>query len=141
MISGGLAGLNRSIPSYSEPQKYGIELDAGFNGIVNDDGVDLRNNATGAFYDNNASASGSYVRGCPEYNPRGTVLQAVGASPYTYTAGLTDETINLYSGTGVTVTIDGVAVANQSPCSFSLRPRKTATVAYITAPTMAVTRS
>lgn len=140
-ISGGFSGLNRSIPAYSEPQKYGIELDVSFNGIITVDGIDLRGNATGAFYDNNGSSTGSSVRACPGYNPKGSSLQTVGASPYAYTAGLTEEMINIYSGTGVTVTIDGTIVANQSPCSFALRPRKTATIAYATLPTMAVTKA
>jgi len=139
-VAGGLSGLNRAIPTYSEPQKYGIELDAGFNGIITVDGVDLRGNTSGALYDNNGSSSGSHVQGCPAYNPRGSILQPLGASPFAYTAGLTDEAINIYAGTGVTVTIDAVTVANQSPCSFVLRPRKTATIAYATAPFMAVTR-
>lgn len=140
-VRGGLAGKASWLPSYTEPQKYGIELDASYNGIIFADGVDLRGNATGSLYDNNGSASGSCVKSCPGYNPNGSSLQSVGASPYIYTAGLTQESVQIYGGAGVTSEIDGVFVANVSPCSFTLQPRQSVVVTYVSIPTMAINRS
>lgn len=139
-VSGGLAGKATWLPAYTELQKFGVELDAAFNGIITVDGVDLQGNSTGPFYSNGLSALGSYVSGCPGYNPRGTGLQTVGASPYTYTADMTQESVNIYGGTGVVSTINGIAVANVSPCAFVLQPRQQVTISYATLPTMAVNK-
>ena len=139
-IRGGMAGKASWLPVYTEKQKYGIELDVSYNGILTVQGVELRNNNTGALYDNNGTGQGSFVSACPGYTPRGTTLQSVGASPYTYTAGLTVEYVNLYNGTGVVSTINGVAVASTSPCSFALQPRQSVTVSYITTPTMVINK-
>lgn len=137
---GGLAGKEQTLPAYTENGKYGIEFDGAYAGVARVDGVDLRGNATGTIYDGGATAQGTRVSGCRGYNPRGPALQAVGASPYTYTAGPTQEHVNLYSGTGVVSTIGDVAVANTVPASFLLQPRQSVTITYATAPTMAVNK-
>lgn len=140
-IEGGLSGKETTLPAYTENQKYGIELDGAFSGRLVVTGCDLRSNATGAIFDNTTTSSGSNVSACPGYNPVGTSLQVVGASPYVYTSGLTLESINLYGGTGVVSTISGVAIANASPCSFVMQPRQSVTITYATVPTMAINKA
>lgn len=140
-IRGGLCGKASWLPAYTENQRYGIDLNAAYAGVLTVHAVDLRGNYTGALYSSGTSAAvGSNVSACPGYNPVGVSLQAVGASPFSYTAGLVRENINLYGGTGVVSTVGGVAVANISPCSFTLQPRQTVSISYATVPTMAVSK-
>jgi len=139
-VRGGLCGKATWLPAYTEPQKYGIELDSGFTGIIISQGVDLRGNATGSLYPGVSPALGSSVSGCPGFNPGGTGLVTVGASPFTYKAGLATENVNLYGGTGVVSTINGVAVANTVPAAFTLAPLQSVTITYSTVPTMAINK-
>lgn len=135
-IRGGLAGKAYWLPSYTENQKYGIEINS--TDLVQIDNVNTRGNATGSIYPGGATIVGSYVKSCPGFNPTGASLRTVGASPYSYTAGLAQEAVTLYGGTGVVVTVDGIALTNTTPASFVLAPRKTAVISYDTAPTMAI---
>jgi hypothetical protein len=140
-ITGGLIGKDTALPAYPEPQKCGVDLDAAFNGVLVMSGVDLRGNQSFGLYDSGLTATGSSVTNCPGYNPKGTNLQAVGASPYSYTAGLTVEGVNLYGGTGVVSSVAGVALANTVPAAFTLQPRQTVSISYATVPTMAVSKA
>ena len=140
-ISGGFIGKNYSVPSYTEKQKHGVALDAGFSGTILLKNVDLRGNDTAALYDNGTSSVYSEVSACPGYNPVGTSLVTPGASPWTYVAGLTRENVNIYGGSGVVVTVGGVALANQTPCSVVLQPRQTAVISYVTTPTVAISKA
>jgi hypothetical protein len=139
-IDGGLIGKDTTLPAYTEPQKCGIELDPAYTGTLVLRGVDLRGNQSFALFDSGGTATGSSVTNCPGVNPRGTNLQTVGASPYSYTAGLSPEAVNLYGGTGVVSTVNGVAVANTVPAAFTLQPRQTVSISYATLPTMAVNK-
>jgi len=138
-IRGGLAGKATWLPAYTENQKYGIDLNAAYGGAITIDAVDVRGNSTKGIYTAGTSAAiGSSVQKCAGFNPTGASLHAVGASPYSYTAGLAQEAVTLYGGTGVVVTVDGIALTNTTPASFVLAPRKTAVISYVTAPTMAI---
>jgi hypothetical protein len=139
-IDGGLIGKDSSLPTYTELQKCGVDLDPAYSGTLTVRGTDLRGNVTSSLADNGSTAAGSSVTNCPGFNPRGTSLQTVGASPYVYTAGLTAEGVNLYGGTGVVSTINGVAVASTSPAGFLLQPRQAVSISYATVPTMAVNK-
>lgn len=139
-VMGGLCGKDTVLPSYTENQKYGIDLDPGFTGIVCVKGVDLRGNNVGAIYDNGATAVGSSVSGCPGYNPIGATSITVGTSPFTYTSGLTSESIIISGGTVSSVTVGGVTVASASPASLVLPPRSSVIVTYSVKPTMSSVR-
>jgi hypothetical protein len=138
--NGGVWGQHPGIDPYADPQKFGIELDGTFSGTILLNGVRIQGNAVGSLYDNGTSAVGSSVKNCPGYNPRGAVLNTVGASGYVYTAGLTTEYVTIYGGSGVVCTVDGVALINTTPGSFALPPRKSVTITYTTIPTMAIVR-
>lgn len=139
-MRGGLSGKALWLPAYTENQRFGLDMDPAFSGTISMNGVDLRGNNTGALFDNGTTAVGSSVTNCPGYSPGGTALQSVGASPYTYTAGLRQEVCNVYLGTVSNITIDGVSVGVSSPCLFTLPPRKSAIITYSSVPTMAVTK-
>jgi hypothetical protein len=67
-------------------------------------------------------------------------LVSVGLSPFTYTAGSSVEYVNLYGGTVSSCTINGVVIANASPCFFALAPGQSVAITYSSPPTMAVNK-
>ena len=138
-IIGGYIG---AAESYSATQKYGIDFGAGFSGIVTVQGVDLDGNVSGSIYTSGiVPYAGSSISGCPGFNPLGAALVTPGASPYSYTAGFTTKYVNIYGGSGVTATVNGVVVANQSPSSFTLSPTQTVSIAYGSIPTIAINKA
>jgi hypothetical protein len=76
------------------------------------------------------------------YNPVGPAVITVGASPFTYTAGASPETVYIWNGTVSAVNYDKnggplVAVAcNASPCTVELGPYEQAKVTYTVIPIM-----
>lgn len=68
-------------------------------------------------------------------NPIGPSTQVVGASPWTYTAGTSPETLYLYGGTVSGVTMGGVTVANSSNTSVKLPANQSAVITYSSIPT------
>lgn len=61
---------------------------------------------------------------------------AVGASPFTYTAGARPQTINIFGGTVSQVAIGAEVVATASNIAVSLSPYQAVTVTYSVAPQM-----
>lgn len=141
-VRGGTYGKATWLPAYTEPQKYGIDIDPAAGGEIKVDGANLTGNATGPIYDGgvNTIQTGSYVRGCSGYNPGTTSLVTAPATGGSITSGFRDQMVTIYGGSGVVVSIDGVAVANTTPCAFFLPARKAAVITHTGAPTIAVTR-
>lgn len=127
-------------PGYTNLQSYAIELQSGFAGVLTVNGTKLTSANSPVILQTGSAGYGSSVSQAAGFNPQGTALQTVGASPYTYTAGLSIENVNIYGGSGVVSTVNGVAVSNASPCSFTLAPRQSVTITYVTAPTMALNK-
>lgn len=139
-LTGGAIGS--PLEGYTNTQNYAIEMASGFSGYINVSDVDMSGNATGSVLDSGATpAIGSKISGCRGYNPVGTSLVTVGASPFSYTAGLSPESVNLYGGAGVVSTVGGVALANTVPASFVLQPLQTVSISYTSVPTMAVNKA
>lgn len=74
------------------------------------------------------------------YNPIGTSGITVTASPFTYTAGDTPETIYINQGTVSLVTVQGVGVFQSSNVCVDLEPGAAVVVTYTVAPGMATTK-
>jgi hypothetical protein len=70
------------------------------------------------------------------YDPAGTSAITVTASPFTYTAGDTAETITINGGTVSLVSVAGVNVFQQTNCTVRLGPGVSAIVTYSSAPGM-----
>ena len=84
-----------------------------------------------------ASTGVCYIANNPGYNPVGTAYGGVwGASPWTYTAGSSPETIYLMGGTVTNVQVNGVTVTNQTNSSFYLAPQQSAVITYTSAGTL-----
>ena len=73
------------------------------------------------------------VRG---YNPVGPAGIVVGASPFTYTAGSSRETVYIFGGTVSNVSLGGTQIAAASPTQVQLAPGEAMTVTYSVAPSM-----
>ena len=138
-----VGGFSGEAETYGVTQSYGILVNSGFTGIITVLGVNLRGNAIAGFLNGGTAAAGSWISNCPGWNPLGTVTVVVGSSPFSYTpnASLAMENISLYGGTGVSATIGGIEIVNQSPSSFLVYPGQTAIITYSTAPTMISNRS
>jgi hypothetical protein len=80
--------------------------------------------------------TGSRIEGNAGYNPVGASTITVGASPYTYTAGVSPETVYVSGGTISSITIQGGTAGPVSPCSIPLGPNEAIVVTYTVAPTM-----
>lgn len=73
-------------------------------------------------------------------NMGGTSNPSVTASPFTYTAGPTYETVYINAGTVSLITVDGVAVFQQTNNSVRLGPGKSVVITYSSVPGVAVTK-
>ena len=113
----------------------GIALTAGATNGYIITGNDLRGN-TGSAYVSGATGIIARVEANLGYNPVGTFGITVGASPFTYTAGASPETVYINSGTVGLITVSGVSVLQQSNCAISLEPFQSVVVTYTVAPSM-----
>lgn len=139
-IKFSMGEIGGTISGFTNQHSYAIETQAGFTGVLTVNGTKMSAANTPPVLLTGSPAIGSSISQSAGYNPVGTSLQIVGASPYTYTAGLSTEIVNLYGGTVVVTTINGVTVATASPCSFTLAPKQSAIISYATIPTMAVNK-
>jgi len=126
---------NRCFDDQGTPtQGYGIVIQnqADYVMIVNNN---VRGNATGSIV-SGGSGTNIEIRNNIGYNPVGISTITVGASPFTYTAGASPETIYIYGGTVSDVSIGGSTIATASPTQVELPPNQSVTVTYSAAPTM-----
>jgi hypothetical protein len=144
IASGGgvFAQNNRIFNTAGAAQKIGIALAAGstLNSLRNNDlaGPAGAGNSTAAI-SNASTALNNVIRDNVGFNPQGTTSIAVGASPFTYRAGPTQENVFIIGGTitGLSVGSNGVAGTTNS---IVLGPNQTMAVAYSAAPTMVTNR-
>jgi hypothetical protein len=72
----------------------------------------------------------------PPWQPQGAATIAVGASPFTYTAGATPEAVYIRGGTVSDVAKNGRTLFVASPATVMLEPGEAVVVTYSAAPTM-----
>lgn len=114
--------------SYTEQQEWGI-INVGATN-VRATGVDLRNNYSGP------SAGDIYFSQCPGSTVIAPSTPSVGASPWTYTAGATQEAISVAGGTVSQIAVQGVPLFTQTNQLFILQPNQSAVITYSSAPTV-----
>lgn len=118
----------------SKTQAYGIQLDSDCaNATLTD--TDVSGNRTGSIQLN--GATGCDVRNCRGYNPGGPSAVTVTASPMTYTAGSSPETLSVKGGTVSGITKSGITLAATTNQQIRLAPGQSVTITYSSAPTMA----
>lgn len=135
-----IGGCSGAYSTDGNNQRYGIAFLVSFTGDALVIGMDLRGNVTGAVFD---AATGATIRfeGCPGYNPGGLTIVTPGASPYTYTAGRSRETLYIRGGTVTDVKITApngtLSVFNAvSSCTVNLEPGEACIITYSAAPTV-----
>ncbi len=114
-------------------QRYGINISnagSGGNIVLGNDLYD-----SGSISALNNAGAGTVIKNNNGYNPVGTSSIAVGASPFTYTAGASPETVYVGDGTVSRITKGGNSFGLTSG-SFELEAYESIVVTYTAAPTM-----
>jgi len=117
------------------PAAAGLALAGTFDRMVVQ-GNTFTGNDSGTITFASFTSTNSRVLDNAGYNPVGQSAISVGASPFTYTAGVVPEEIYLYGGTVSSITRGGTVVANASPARIALPPNGAVTVTYAATPVM-----
>lgn len=96
-------------------------------------GNDLTGNTSGAIQNNGTN---TIIKDNKGYNPVGVSTITVGASPFTYTAGASPETVYIRGGTVSDISKGGQTLFTDTNHSVELEPYESVTVTYSVAPTM-----
>ena len=126
-VTGGRIG--GPAEKWSISQKFNLEIDRGFAGVLTVNGVDLSGALTAPVFFA-SSSPGITITNSPGYNPVGPAPLTPGASPWTYTAGASPETLVLFAGTIATAKIGTNTVCATTPCDVPLNPNQSAVVTY-----------
>jgi hypothetical protein len=132
-ITGGSYAAG-SYSHHSNSQNYGIIINGGASD-VRLSGLNATPNVTGSILVSGVNP-GLIIENVRGYNPVGQSAITVGASPFTYTAGSSPETVYIYGGTVSNIRIGATQVAAASPAQISLTPGESIIVTYTAAPTM-----
>jgi hypothetical protein len=113
----------------------GINLQAGSAGVNIQDNTF---NTVSTPITNSSAASNNRIESNKGYNSRGGSVPAAGASPYTYTAGPSPETLYVIGGTVSNIATFGVTIATATsatlPVTVQLGPNESVTITYTAAP-------
>lgn len=132
VIGGTYAQADRT----ANNQKWGIYITGPTLTNILIDGAAVTPNVTAGIGGQITALVGSKVVNCTGYNPVGQSVISVGASPFTYTSGVTPETVYIYGGTVSNVKVGTIQVASSSPAQVALAPNTPVTVTYTAAPSM-----
>jgi hypothetical protein len=123
-----------TVEGFGATQKFGLQIDRGFSGYLNVTGGDYTGNAVANLFNGSPSAHISFV-GAAGINPLGPTRITPGASPWTYRAGPTQETLILTGGTVSSVAYAGpIIVCTSTPCQVNLAPNQPIHVTYSATP-------
>lgn len=112
---------------------YGIRF-SGTHQNSTIEGNEVRGNTQGAM--NIDGGSATVLRNNPGFNPVSVGTVAIGASPGTYTATTTPETLYIKGGTVSSITKGGVELFTATDKTLVLEPNQTAVITYSDAPTL-----
>ena len=116
-------------------QSYGIGFQGGGTNILIE-GNNLLGNDTNGIIVGTGTYSNVTVRNNLGYNPVGVSAITPGTSTYTYTAGVSPETVYIYGGTVSAVAVGSTVIATSGPVQVQLDPLGTVAVTYSSVPTM-----
>lgn len=108
----------------------GLSVSANTGNILRD------NKVYGGLAVTDATTEWAHIENNIGYNPVGISTITVTASPFTYTAGVTHETVYIYGGTVSDVSVGGSTVATASPTQVQLPAGVAVVITYTVAPTM-----
>ena len=130
-----ITNCNISNGLYTGTQGYGVFISSGTSDHYTIKNNMLLGNATGAISDS-GTGTDVIIRDNIGYNPIGSAAITVSSSPFTHTAGHSEETIYIYGGIVSDVTTSSTTVAAASPAVVQLGPNEAVTVTYSLLPTM-----
>jgi hypothetical protein len=141
LVSGTLGYPQQSFP---QREAYCIGVDTNYAGTLKIDAVTVKGCINGpiAFGTNVVFGAGSSIERNPGINPLGMSTVTVGASPFSYTAGYSHETLIISGGTNLVAGVGGIQVLNSTSacvlgtCSISLDPLQVVQITYTVAPTI-----
>lgn len=109
---------------------------------VGGNGYYLENNTFGSSVSGINAQNGAlvYARNNAGWNPQGVAAITVTASPFTYTAGISPETVYIRGGTVSNITKSGTSLFVATNCTVGLGPNQSIVVTYSAAPTMVTDR-
>lgn len=135
LVYRGIPGQGRLTLRRNKPDQYAIGFD-----VANVEQVIIEDNAprnVPTFYSLAGAIGTAIVRNNPGYNPVGASAIPVTASPMTYTAGPSPETLYVKGGTVTAITKGGVSLAATTNQGIQLAPNQSVVITYSVAPTMA----
>lgn len=113
--------------------KYAIEINGSqaSNFLISENWIDTQ----GVGYILNSGTDIRIINN-PKYNPVGTSSITVGASPFTYTAGSSPETIYIRGGTVSNISKNSTTLFTETGHTIELEPLKSVVITYSSIPTM-----
>jgi hypothetical protein len=123
--------------AFSGKQKYGIAVNAGAaNNYIIRDNIVLNNDTAGLI--DNGTGNNAVVENNVGYNPIGVSAFLAGASPYTYTAGHTSETVYIRGGTVSSIAQGAGTLFTSTDKSVQLGPNESIVTTWTVQPTFTV---
>lgn len=118
---------------------YGIQA-LGVSNNLTITNCNLTNNTAGAFADSGSGTFKTFANnnGLNNSISRTNAVTPTG-SPFTYTAGPTQETAYIFGGTVSSVVVDGANVFATTNCTVSLGPGKVMQITYSSTPSIVIT--
>ena len=83
-----------------------------------------------------SAQSSTIIRNNKGYNPVGVSSITVGSSPFTYTAGMSPETVYIRGGTVSDISVGGTTIFTDTGHWVDLEPHQSVVITYSDAPTM-----
>jgi hypothetical protein len=127
---------NSSYDNQGSPtQAYGLIVDTTTVTGAFISGNDFSNNVSGGINITGGGTVAGSIIGNKGYNPLGASSVTPGASPWTYTAGNTPETLYLRGGTVSGVVKNSQTLFTATPAQIDLMPGEATVITYSVAPT------
>jgi len=118
------------------PNNIGISLDAAAEDNYIIASNILVGNTTSALIDSSTGTNGQIYNNVGFNGVANVAGLTVGASPWSYTAGHTPETLYFAGGTVSEIRVDGQIVQNTTGATIALNPNQTMSVTYSSVPTI-----
>ncbi len=132
--------VGATVEGYGPTMKFGLQIDPGFNGTLNVDGLNASGNAIAGLF-NASSSTGITIENSAGVNPLGTSSVTPTPSPWVYKAGVSPETLILAGGTVSAVRYaGGYTICTATPCQVALAPNQSVRITYTLAPTAIANR-
>lgn len=126
-FNGVTSGKWKNLP---KTQSYGLQIGKYFSGHIAFVGGNLSNNILGPYINNSIKSPFFSISNTISVNPVGVTLPIIGSSPWTYTAGPTQENMIISGGIISSISIDGKIFPFQGNVNVPLNPGQSVVIRY-----------